>query len=181
MYFLILLKRARVPINDIVNFYSTCIRPVLEYCAPVFHHALPTYLSDELERVQKGALSIISPNDVSYHERLSLCNLGTLKDRRIELCNNFFDSIMSEPCHKLSYLLPHLNEPHYCLRKQRQFKRPVTRTKRYMNAFSGIYFCSLIFSVNNLHKKLQINIAPKFSRIYLFVEFSLLCRLSKSL
>ena len=53
MYFLILLKRARVPINDIVSFYSSCIRTVLEYCAPVFHHALPAYLSDELERVQK--------------------------------------------------------------------------------------------------------------------------------
>ena len=51
MYFLILLKRARVPINNIVSIYSTCIRPVLEYCTPVYHHALPAYLSDELERV----------------------------------------------------------------------------------------------------------------------------------
>ena len=135
MYFLILLKRARVPIYDIVSFYSTCIRPVLEYCAPVFHHALPAYLSDKLERVQKRTLSMISPNDMSYHERLSLCNLETLKDRRIELCNNFFDSIMSEPCHKLSHLFPDLNEPHYCLRNQRQFKRPVILTKRYMNIF----------------------------------------------
>ena len=48
MYFLILLKRAWVPINDIVSFYSTCIRSVLEYCAHVFHHALPAYLSEEL-------------------------------------------------------------------------------------------------------------------------------------
>ena len=84
MYVLILLKGARVSINDIASFYSTCTRPVLEYCAPVFHHGLPAYLSDELECVQKRALSIISPNDMSYHERLSLCNLETLKDRRIE-------------------------------------------------------------------------------------------------
>ena len=47
------IKRARVPINDIVSFYSTCIRPVLEYCVPVLHHALTSYLSDEIERVQK--------------------------------------------------------------------------------------------------------------------------------
>ena len=65
IYFLILLKCARGPINDVVSFYFTCIRPVLEYCAPVFHHALPAYLSDEPERVQKRALSIISPNDMS--------------------------------------------------------------------------------------------------------------------
>ena len=137
MYFLILLKRARVPFNDIVtcSFYSTCIRPLLEYCAPVFHHALPAYLSVELERVQERAWSIISPNDMSYHERLSLCNLETLKDRRIELRNNFSDLIMSEPCHKLRHLLPDLNGPHYCLRKQRQLKRPVIRTKHHMNTF----------------------------------------------
>ena len=112
MHFLILLERARVPINNIVSFYSTCITPVLEYCAPVFLHALPAYLSEELERVPKRALSIMAPNDMSYHERLSLCNLETLKDRRIELCNNVVDSIMSEPCHKLSRLLPDLSEPH---------------------------------------------------------------------
>ena len=38
LYFIVLLKRARVPLNDIVNFYCTTIRPVLEYCTPVFHH-----------------------------------------------------------------------------------------------------------------------------------------------
>ena len=89
MYFLILLKPARVPIDETVSFHSTRFRPVLEYCAPVFHHALPAYLSDELERVQKRAFSIIYPYD-TYHERLSLFYLETLKDRRIELCYNFF-------------------------------------------------------------------------------------------
>ena len=59
LYFIVLLKRARVPLNDIVNFYCTTIRPVLEYCAPVFHHALPAY--EDIERIQKRALSIISP------------------------------------------------------------------------------------------------------------------------
>ena len=59
LYFIVLLKRANVPLSDIVNFYCTVIRPVLEYCAPVFHHALPQYLSDDIERVQKRVLSII--------------------------------------------------------------------------------------------------------------------------
>ena len=47
--FIVLLKRANVPLSDIVNFYCTMIRPVLEYCAPVFHHALPQYLSDDIK------------------------------------------------------------------------------------------------------------------------------------
>ena len=65
MYFLVLLKRAKVPFLDTVNFYCTCIRSILEYCSPVFHFALPAYLNDDLERVHRTALSIISPG-LSY-------------------------------------------------------------------------------------------------------------------
>ena len=61
LYFIVLLKRARVSLNDIVNFYCTTIRPVLEYCAPVFRHALPPYLTEDIERIQKRALSLNSP------------------------------------------------------------------------------------------------------------------------
>ena len=49
IYFIVLLKRAKVPCSDIINFYCTDIKPVLEYCAPVFHHALPQYLSEDIE------------------------------------------------------------------------------------------------------------------------------------
>ena len=52
----------------IVNFYCTTIRTVLEYRAPVFHHALPAYLNEDIERIQKRALSIISPV-MSYWEQ----------------------------------------------------------------------------------------------------------------
>jgi hypothetical protein len=52
------------------------MRPVLEYCAPVFHHmhALPVYLCDDLERIQKRALSIISPG-LSYTDNLMKLNI----------------------------------------------------------------------------------------------------------
>ena len=49
--FLILQQRAKVPARDIISFYITCIRPVLEYCAPLYHHALPDYLSNDIEHV----------------------------------------------------------------------------------------------------------------------------------
>ena len=45
LYSLVLLKRAGVPLMDIKNSYGATIRPVLEYCSPVFHHALPQCLS----------------------------------------------------------------------------------------------------------------------------------------
>ena len=42
IYFLKLLKHANVPAPDIICFYI-CIRPVLEYIAPLYHYALPDY------------------------------------------------------------------------------------------------------------------------------------------
>ena len=71
LYFIILLNRAQVPLKDIIMFYCTCIRPVLEYCTPVFNHALPKYLSEDLERVQKRVLSTdcISRRDVPTKPR----------------------------------------------------------------------------------------------------------------
>ena len=134
IYFLILLKRARVPSNDILNFYCTCVRPVLEYCAPVFHHSLPAYLCNDIERVQRRALSVIAPAS-SYHETLSRFNLCTLKERRSGLCEKLFTSIKLDKEHKLHHFLPEKNLSTYSLRKPRPFKNFKARTNRFKNTF----------------------------------------------
>ena len=54
------LQWAKVPDKVILQFYSLSVRPILEYASTVFYYALPKYLSDEIERVQKGALRIVS-------------------------------------------------------------------------------------------------------------------------
>ena len=56
VYLLISLHRANIPPKDIVTFHCTCVRSILEYCLPVFHYALPKYLQEDIERVQKRAL-----------------------------------------------------------------------------------------------------------------------------
>ena len=55
IYSVVQLKRAKVATCDIVQFYSICIRPILEYSCQVFHHGLPKYLSLSIDCV----LSII--------------------------------------------------------------------------------------------------------------------------
>ena len=55
LYFLVQLKRSRVPRHDMSIFYTACIRSILTYAAPVFFYALPKYLKDELVRVEKRA------------------------------------------------------------------------------------------------------------------------------
>ena len=66
LYFLRQLKRSQVTPEELILFYITCIRSILEYACPVFHRALPGYLSKELERLQKRALRIIYPG-MSYN------------------------------------------------------------------------------------------------------------------
>ena len=64
-YFILLLKRAVVEVEDILKFYCSVIRPVLEYCAGALHHSPPKYLVEELEIVH----IIISP-EMAYCDAL---------------------------------------------------------------------------------------------------------------
>ena len=51
LYFLRQLKKSHVATRELLLFYITCIRSILEYGSPVFHRALPSYLSEDLERL----------------------------------------------------------------------------------------------------------------------------------
>ena len=62
LYFLRQLKRAQVKSKELVLFYITCIRSVMEYACALFHSSLPQYLSLDLERCQKRALRIMFPD-----------------------------------------------------------------------------------------------------------------------
>ena len=128
LYFLRQLKRAKVPANDPLSFYITCIRPAAEYACPVFHTALPQYLSDQLERLQKRALRIISTNDLSSKQALQVFNIPTLYDRREANANSTFQEISNDNNHKLYSLLP----PPYLgtlrTRKNRKFQVPRFKT-----------------------------------------------------
>ena len=62
----------------------------VEYCSPVFHHALPKYLTDNLERVQKRALRIICPFN-TYDGNLTRYGLSGLQSRPDSLCPKLFN------------------------------------------------------------------------------------------
>ena len=105
LFFLIQLKRAKVSSKDLVLFYITCIRSVLTYAIPVFFDGLPKYLQIELERVQKRAFSIISPN-IAYSQALQEANIPTIIDYSEQVCNKVFYSIVNDSENKvLNYFL----------------------------------------------------------------------------
>lgn len=134
VFCLVQLKRAKLPEPDIINFYCTCIRPTLEYAAQVFHHSLPKYLTDELERVQKRSLVIIFRGK-PYNNSLQLSGLTTLRNRRQEMCKELFQQITSDNNHKRHNLLPPNNKSRYTLRRPRIYELPLIHTNRFKNSF----------------------------------------------
>ena len=134
LFFLKQLKRANIPPIDLVTFFSTCIRPVIEYACPVFHNALPAYLSAELEQLQKRAMRIIYPF-TPYSDALACANLEKLSERREATTTKFFDIISHDGDHKLHHKLPPSNNCSVNLRQKRKFHAPRCKTKRLMNAF----------------------------------------------
>ena len=70
LYFLVQLKRARVPLQDL--FYTSCVRSVTEYAIPAFYNALPLYFKNELLRIEKRSISIITAGDCAVAHDLGI-------------------------------------------------------------------------------------------------------------
>ena len=58
LYYLVQLKRARLPVEDLVLFYTSCVRSVMDCAVPGFYHALPQYLKNDLIRLEKRAIPL---------------------------------------------------------------------------------------------------------------------------
>ena len=123
LYFLRQLKQAKLPSYDLLLFHKTCIHPVAEYASPIFHNALPHYLSDVLEKLQKRALRIVYP-DLSYTQALDVSGITTLHERRDETSVLLFQQVLENSNHKLHQLLPPQNNSNICSRQKRFF--PIT-------------------------------------------------------
>ena len=65
LYFLKQLRRADVPTTDLLHFYTTVVRPVLEYACPVWHSGLTVAQSDLFRSMQKRAILIVYPTPIT--------------------------------------------------------------------------------------------------------------------
>ena len=84
LYYLKQLKRASIATKEIINFSSTCVRPVIESACPVFHNSLPSYTSQmSLRACRKAPWELLILSHAStYQEALGLASLQTLFERR---------------------------------------------------------------------------------------------------
>ena len=81
------LKRVGLGTNDLVLVYCSIVRSIVEYASPVWA-AIPLYLDELIESVQRKALKIIFGR-VDYTEALVLAGLESLSDRRVGACKRF--------------------------------------------------------------------------------------------
>ena len=140
LYFPRQLKKSHVATRGILLCYITCIRSILEYGSPVFHRTLPSYLSEDLERLDR-AMKIIHP-ELSYAKTLELSRRLTLYARREAIAAKLFDEIFANQSYSLHKLLPNKYQPSYSLRGQKTFIRPKGKTERCKNSFLLSYVYS---------------------------------------
>ena len=79
-----------------------------------FHFSLPKYLMQELERIQKGAISIICPGDI-HHEALVIMNFKELPTHHDEIRESLFHTVVNDNNHHLYKFLPEPHESTYSL------------------------------------------------------------------
>ena len=135
LYFLKLLKRSRVSIDDLLHYYSTIVRPVLEYACQVWHASLTKEQSARIEKIQKRALRIIYGCD-SYEHLCIVHSIKKLELRRDELNKTFFKTVLNDS-NCLHYLLP-VPRPTDTLNNLRKFNKYETirtRTDKYKKSY----------------------------------------------
>jgi len=69
LHFLEILKRCSLNSDDLLYFYTSVIRPILEYACPAWHNSLANEQSRQIVSVQKRALSIIFGYTWGHYQR----------------------------------------------------------------------------------------------------------------
>ena len=83
------LKLAGFTEKELAVVYRTVVRPVLDYCAVVYHPMLTDEQDQQVERMQARALKNIYEYKDSYAVMREKAGVATHRARRIEMCDKF--------------------------------------------------------------------------------------------
>lgn len=102
--------------DDLLRVWTSYLRPICEYAAPVWHSSLTDTETSKLERAQKRALRIILGADyTSYSGALEILKIPSMHQRRENLCLKFAKSLLGSS--KFRDLLPKYRNYDKVLRK----------------------------------------------------------------
>ena len=136
LWFLRQLKRSGASIEDLLCFYKTVVRPVLEYACPVWHSSLTSGQTKALESLQKRAMRIIFSHG-DYQAATIIAGIDTLQTRRETLATNFFYNSILDNTSCLYYLLPPRRDPEIIarLRHPTTYETIRARTARFQKSY----------------------------------------------
>ena len=121
------MKVLSVSPHIILDVYTKEVRSVVELAVPAWHSGITVKQSDQIERIQKVAVSIIfGRNKMSYLTSLKLLGLDTLKKRRESLCLNFVKKSLKSR-HRDMFVD---NCSNYDTRNKKSFVEPKSNSKR---------------------------------------------------
>ena len=99
------LKAFRASRDDLLRVWTSYLRPICEYAAPLWHSSLSAADTSKIERIQKRALRLILGSDyTSYDDALETLKIPSMSQRRQQLCLKFGNSLLKSP--KFNHLLP---------------------------------------------------------------------------
>ena len=87
LHFLKLLKRSGMTSQDLLLYYKTVIRPVMEYACLTWQSSINEGQIDELDAIQRRALNIINSNT-----SIQSITATPLKERRQQQAKRFFSN-----------------------------------------------------------------------------------------
>ena len=91
------LKLAGFSQTELATVYRTVVRPVLDYCAVIYHPMLTDEQDQQVERLQAQALKNIYGYKDSYEIMREKAGVTTHRERRIALCDKFAEKAAQNP------------------------------------------------------------------------------------
>ena len=83
--------------EELARVYKTIVRPVLDYCAVIYHPMLTDEQDQQIERLQAQALKSIYGYKESYARMREMAGVSTHRARRIDLCDTFAKKAAANP------------------------------------------------------------------------------------
>ena len=105
LYYLKQLRRAGLDSVDLLAFYESVIRSVVEYACPVWHTSLSIADSSRIESIQRRDMKIIEP-ELGYDAACSKHHLDNIFVRRENCLRNFLHASIS---HHINYTICYHN------------------------------------------------------------------------
>lgn len=84
---------------ELVQVYTTFIRPLADYCDVVYHSQLTDEQDELLEKLQVHALKLIFGAGISGRKLRELASVETLRERRIRRCDEFAHKCLQSETH----------------------------------------------------------------------------------